>query len=151
MTIEDVVGPLLLPVSVALALFAQLALFWHAFRAIPSAPKRVPIGLRFDGRPRRPGSRRLLWVAPVALLVVTAILCTFVARHPPPEDTRATIALTFFIIAEVAWFIAWTIDRQIELARGMTFRVPPARTLRVFAPILATIVMTLVLALRPAS
>jgi hypothetical protein len=42
-------------------------------------------------------------------------------------------------------------DRQIELARGMTYRVAPARLFRALTPILVTIAITLFLAIRPAS
>ena len=151
MTIEDVVGPVLLPVAIGAAIFALVALFWHVARRYPNAPKRVPTGVRLDGRPRRLGSRRWLWFAPSALLVVMTILGAAMIRKPPAEDVRTTIALVFFIVAEVAWFVAWTTDRQIELARGMTFRIPPSRTLRVLAPILATVAVTLALAIHPAS
>ena len=151
MTIEDVVGPLSLPVSIALALFAQFALVWHVARRVPQAPKRVPLGMGFDGRPRRLASRRWLWMAPGTLLGVTAILGAAILRRPPSPDAHVTLALIFFIIAEIAWFLAWTTDRQIELARGMTYRIAPARTLRVFAPILLTIAVALLLALHPAS
>lgn len=151
MTIEDVVGPVMLPVAIGAAIVALIALFWYVARRYPNAPKRVPTGLRLDGRPRRLGSRRWLWCAPGVLLVVTAITGAAIVRTPPTEDTRTTIALVFLIIAEVAWFVAWTTDRQIELARGMTFRIPPSRTLRVLAPILATVAVTLALAVHPAS
>jgi hypothetical protein len=150
MTIEDVVGPVMLPVAVGIAIAAVVALFWYVARRYPTAPKRVPLGLRIDGRPRALGMRRWLWVAPGVLVAAMAILSTAVVMRPPADDERTTIALVFLIIAEVAWFVAWTTDRQIELARGMTHRIPPGRTLRVFFPILATIVITIVLAIRPA-
>jgi hypothetical protein len=150
-TIEDVVWPVMLPVAIGAAIFALVALFWYVARRYPNAPKRVPTGVRIDGRPRRLGSRRWLWLAPGALLVVMTILGVTVVRHPPTEDTRTTIALAFIIVAELAWFVAWTTDRQIELARGMTFRIPPSRTLRVLLPILATLAITLALAIHPAS
>ena len=151
MTIEDVVGPVMLPVAVGIAVAAIVALFWYVARRYPAAPKRVPLGLRIDGRPRRLAMRRWLWVAPCVLVAVMVILSVAVVTRPPPDEGRTTIALVFLTLAEVAWFVAWLMDRQIELARGMTHRIPPARTLRVFFPILATIVVTLVLALRPAS
>ncbi len=149
MTIEDVVGPVMLPVAVGIAIAAIVALFWYVARRYPTAPKRVPLGLRIDGRPRRLGARRWLWLPPAVLVAVMTVLCTAVATRPPPDEGRTTIALVFLIMAEVAWFVAWTTDRQIELARGMTHRIPPARTLRVFFPILATIVVAVVLAIRP--
>ena len=40
---------------------------------------------------------------------------------------------------------------DIELARGMTYRVAPARLFRALTPILVTIAVTLFLAIRPAS
>jgi hypothetical protein len=151
MTVEDVVGPVMLPVAIGIAIAAVIALFWYVARRYPTAPKRVPLGLRIDGRPRGLGARRWLWVAPSVLLAVLALLITIAIVRPPPEDGRTTIALVFFTIAEVAWFVAWTMDRQIELARGMTHRVAPARLLGVFFPIAATLVFTLALAIRPAS
>jgi hypothetical protein len=151
MTIADVVGPVMLPVAAGIAIAAIVALFWYVARRYPVAPKRVPLGLRIDGRPRRLGTRRWLWFAPCVLVAVMAILSVAVVTRPPPDEGRTTVALAFLALAEVAWFLAWTMDRQIELARGMTHRIPPARTLRVFFPILATIVVALVLAIRPAS
>lgn len=151
MTIEDVVGPVMLPVAIGVAIAAVAGLFWYVARRYPSAPKRIPTGIRIDGRPGRLGTRRWLWVAPCILLVVVPLVATIVVLRPPIEESRTTIALVFFTIAEIAWFVAWTMDRQIELARGMTHRVAPARLLRVFFPIAATIVLTLALAIRPAS
>jgi hypothetical protein len=151
MTVEDVVDPVMLPVAAGIAIAAIVALFWYVARRYPSAPKRVPLGLRIDGRPRRLGTRRWLWFAPCVLVAVTGISIAAVVTRPPPDDGRTTVALVFLTLAEAAWFLAWTMDRQIELARGMTHRIPPARTLRVFFPILATIVVALDLAIRPAS
>jgi hypothetical protein len=149
MTIEDAIAPIVLPAAMGIAIVAIALLFWHVARRYGSAPKRIPIGVRIDGRPRRLGTRRWLWLAPGVLAGAMAILTAAVATRPPPDEGRTTIALVFFTIAEVAWFVAWTIDRQIELGRGMTHRIPPARTLRVFFPILATVVITLALAIRP--
>jgi hypothetical protein len=74
-----------------------------------------------------------------------------VVRQPPPGDAIVTTALVFLTIAEIAWLMAWVTDRQIELARGMTYRVAPARLFRALTPILVTIAVTLFLAIRPAS
>jgi hypothetical protein len=151
MTIEDV-GPVVLPAAIGIAIAAIAGLFWYVARRYPTAPKRIPTGIRIDGRPGRLGTRRRLWVAPCMLLAIIAIVGSLsMALRPIPDEGRATVALVFLIIAQVAWFVAWTMDRQIELARGMTHRVAPARMLRVFFPIAATIVFTLFLAIRPAS
>jgi len=151
MTIDDVIGPIMLPTAIGIAVAAMIALFWHVARRYSTAPKRVPLGLRIDGRPRGLGAKQWLWVSPSVLLVFMALLCTIVVLQPPAEDARTTTALVFLILAEIAWFVGWTTDRQIELARGMTHRIPPARLLRVFFPIAATIVFALVHAIRPAS
>jgi hypothetical protein len=109
------------------------------------------LGLRFDGRPStRTGPRRWLWAAPLTLVLVMIVLSVFLFSAPPAPDQRVPIALVFLIIAEVAWYAGWSTDRLIELARGMTYRIAPARTLRAFLPILATIAVTLFLAIRPA-
>jgi hypothetical protein len=149
MTIEDAMGPFLLPVAIAVAIVAVAALCRHVARRYPTAPKRMPSGIDIDGRPRRPMSRRWLWVAPCILAAVTAFLSVAFARRPPPDDAVVSIALVFFTIAEVAWLIAWTTDRQIELARGMTYRVAPARLLRAIAPVLITGALAVFLAIRP--
>jgi hypothetical protein len=151
MTIEDALGPFVLPASVALAIVSVLALGWYVARRYPTAPKRMPSGIGIDGRPRRLASRRWLWAAPCVLVAVTALLCTVVVRQPPPDDAVVTTALVFLTIAEIAWLMAWVTDRQIELARGMTYRVAPARLFRALTPILVTIAVTLFLAIRPAS
>jgi hypothetical protein len=54
----------------------------------------------------------------------------------------------FLILAEVAWYVGWALDRQIEMARKMTFRIAPARMLRVALPLLATIALTVFIAAR---
>jgi hypothetical protein len=141
---------MIVPLAYALSVSALLLLLWHVRQRYRSAPKRVPLRLRLDGRPSGSGPRRLLWVAPLTMVAVLAVLTVFLIAAPPTPDQRITIALVFVIIAEVAWFVGWSVDRQIELARGMTYRVAPARTLRALLPILATIAVTLFLAIRPA-
>lgn len=149
MTIDEVIGPVMVPVAYGLAVSAVILLFWHVRGRYPSAPKRVPLGLGMDGRPRTVGAKRWLWLAPAVIAAVLALLGVFLVTAPPTADQRTPIALVFVTLAEVAWFVAWSTDRQIEIARGMTYRIAPLRTLRVFAPILATIVVTIVLAIRP--
>ncbi len=151
MTIEDAVGPLLLPVAIAVAIVAVIALCRHVARRYPAAPERMPSGIGIDGRPGREVSRRWLWIPPCVLVAVTAFLSTVFVRQPPPADKVVTIALAFLAIAEVAWLMIWVTDRQIELARGMTYRIAPARMFRAVAPLLVTIAITLFLAIRPAS
>jgi hypothetical protein len=148
MTIDEVVLPVIVPLAYGIAVAAVLGLFWYVRRRYPAAPKRIPLGLRLDGRPsRQTVPRRWLWVAPVTLALVIAILTGFLVALPPlPPELRVPIALVFVIIAEIAWFVGWSTDRQIELARGMTYRIAPARTLRAFVPILATIAVALFLA-----
>jgi hypothetical protein len=151
MTIGEVVLPVIVQVAYGIAVAAVLWLVWHVRRRYPSVPKRISLRLRFDGRPSKPtGPRVIVWVAPIALVLVTALLTVLLVKSPPPPDQRVQIALVFVILAETAWATGWSTDRQIELARGMTYRVAPARMLRVFAPILVTVAVTLFLAIRPA-
>jgi glycerol uptake facilitator-like aquaporin len=150
MTVGEVVLPVIVPLAHGLAVSAVLILIWYVRRRYPVAPKRIPLRLRFDGRPsRQTGPRRWLWAAPITLVLVMVVLTGFLFAAPPAPDQRVPIALVFVIIAEIAWLVAWSTDRQIELARGMTYRIAPARTLRAFLPILATIAVTLFLAMRP--
>ena len=149
MTIDEVLGPVVLPVACGLAIAGVLLFAWHVARRYPSAPKNVPLTLRIDGRPGRMASKRWLWMPPAILAAVVALLIVVLPRAPGAAEQRTTIALVFLTIAEVAWFGAWQTDRQIELARKMTYRIAPLRTLRVFFPILVTIVVTVVVAVRP--
>ena len=149
MTIGEVADPVILPVACCLAVVAILFFFWHVARRYPSAPKLVPLRLRIDGRPGQPGSKRWLWFPPAIMAVVTAVLSVVLFRAPAATDQRTVVALVFLVIAEVALFGVWQTDRQIELARKMTYRVAPVRTLRALFPILVTTVVTVVLAARP--
>ena len=149
MTIGEAVDPVMLPVACALAVVAILFFFWHVGRRYPSAPKIVPLRLRLDGRPGQPGRKRWLWFPPAILAGVCALLGAILLRVPGATEPRAVIALVFLTIAEVAVFGAWQTDRQIELARKMTYRVAPIRTLRALVPILVTTAVAIVLAVRP--
>ena len=148
MTIGEVVDPVILPVACGLAVVAILFFFWHVRRRYPSAPKVVPLQLRVDGRPGQWRSKRWLWLPPWIMTIVTALLSAIVLRVPAAMGARTVIALAFLTIAEVALFGMWQTDRQIELARKMTYRVAPARTLRALFPILVTTAVTIVLAVR---
>ena len=149
MTIGEAVDPVMLPVACALAVIAILYFFWHVGRRYPSAPKIVPLQLRIDGRPGRLGRKRWLWLPPAIMAAVTALIGVILLRVPAATEPRAVLALVFLAIAETAVFGAWQTDRQIELARKMTYRVAPVRTLRAMLPILVTTVVAIVLAVRP--
>jgi hypothetical protein len=139
----------ILPIAYALAVAATLLLIRHVARTYPSIPKRVALNIRFDGRPSaRTGPKRLLWIGPLVLAAVVVVLGALLALDPPAREPQLPLAMAFIIIAEVAWFVAWGYDRQIEIARKMTYRISPLRMLRAFSPILASVVIVLVLALR---
>jgi hypothetical protein len=149
MTVVEVVDPVMLPIACALAVVAILFFFWHVARRYPSAPKIVPLRLRIDGRPGQPGRKRWLWLPPAILAAVAALLSVVLLRVPAATEPRAVIALVFLTIAEVAVYGVWQTDRQIELARKMTYRVAPVRTLRALFPILVTTAVTIAIAVRP--
>jgi hypothetical protein len=149
MTIGEVTDPVMLPVACGIAAVAILFFFWHVGRRYSSAPKMVPLGLRPDGRPGRLGRKRWLWLPPAILAAITALLSVLLIRAPHAAEHRAMIALVFLTMAEVALFGVWQTDRQIELARKMTYRVAPARTLRAIFPIVVTVVVAVVVAVRP--
>jgi hypothetical protein len=139
----------MLPIACAVAVAATLLMLWHVARRYPNAPKRVPLGIGYDGRPGRFSPKPLLWLAPAIVAAVVAFLTVVIAIVPPRPDQRAIMATVFVILAEVAWLVAWLTDRQIELARKITFRIAPGRLFRALFPMLATIVALFVIAGRP--
>ena len=149
MTIGEVVDPFMLPVAFGFAVVCVLWLFVHVARRYPAAPKRVPAGLRYDGRPGRLGPKALLWLAPVIIAIVLGLTGGGLLAAPPRTDQRLLLTLVMLTIAEVTWFAGWTIDRQIELARKMTYRVAPSRLFRALLPLLATVVAIVFVAARP--
>lgn len=116
----------------------RLARRYHAI------PPRVPLRLRLDGRPHAVGPKSGLWIGPCAMLVVTLALTAWIITRPPPEPQRLPLTLVFLMCAECAWFIAWTIDRLIEIARGMTVRIAPQRIFGLAFPLIATTAVAVV-------
>ena len=119
----------------------------HVWRRFPSVPKRVPSGIRLDGRPGPSWAKGWLWVTPTVFVAVLAILVAVMIAVRLPEEAGLVMLLVFLAVAEAAWFAQWTTDRQIEMARGMTYRIAPARLLLALLPILATIALTIVVAI----
>jgi hypothetical protein len=111
------------------------------YRAIPS---RVPLRLRLDGRPQAVGPKSGLWAGPAVLAAIVLALTIAVILRPPTEAQRPALIFAFLMCAECMWFVAWTIDRLIEIARGMTVRIAPARIFGLAFPILATIAVAVV-------
>ena len=140
---------MILPIAYGIAVAATLLLGWHVARRYPSAPKRIPLRIGVDGRPsKRFGPKAVLWLAPGILAAALVILGVALRLNPPEERVHVLLAFALLTIAEVAWFAGWIIDRQIELARKMTYRIAPMRTLRASLPILFTVAVVLVLAYR---
>jgi len=131
--------------AIAVAQIAFLAL--RRRRRYPAIPKRIPIGLGFDGRPRPAASKAWLLLAPAMLAAVVAIVVAAMVLDPVPEEKHLTMLFVFLVLAELAWLLEWTTDRQVELARGMTHRIAPSRMLLVMLPILATIGATIAVAI----
>jgi hypothetical protein len=148
-TFDEVLDPVAMPIAFAVAVLSVLWLLWHVTRRYPLAPKRVPTGIRFDGRPARLGAKRTLWLAPVVIAITLAATGAALLAYPPRSDQHLLLALVMLLIAELAWFSAWTIDRQIELARKMTYRVAPSRTLRALLPMIATVIAIVFVGARP--
>jgi uncharacterized membrane protein len=139
----------MIPVAFGVAVVATLLLLLRTVRVYPSAPKRVPINIRADGRPsQRTTGKIVLWLAPSIVVAVLLLLGVLSVVQPPRESERSVVALVFVIVAEVAWYVAWTTDRQIEMARKMTFRIAPARMLRALLPLLLTVAVTIFIAAR---
>ena len=138
------------PIACGFAVAATVLLIWHVARCYPRAPKRVPLHIGYDGRPGKFFPKPLLWLAPTIVAAVFAFLMVMVvAVQPPRPDQRTLVALVFVIIAETAWLVAWMVDRQIELARKMTYRIAPGRLFRAVFPILATSIIVIVLVIHP--
>jgi uncharacterized membrane protein len=139
----------IVPIAYGIAVVATLLLIRHVARRYPAVPKRVPLRIGIDGRPsKRSGPKAVLWLAPGIIVAVLIVLGVALRLDPPEDHVQVVLALVFLILAEVAWYAGWLIDRQIELARKMTYRIAPMRALRVSLPILITITVVVVLAVR---
>jgi hypothetical protein len=151
MTIGEVLDPVMIPIAFGIAVAATLLLFYRLWRRYPVIPARVPMRIEIDGRPsKRSGPKLVLWAAPVILAAMLAVLGAAIFGFArPPDDTRVTIALVFLICAECAWYAGWMMDRQIEIARKMTYRIAPARILRAALPIIVSVVAVVLVAARP--
>lgn len=149
MTIDEVLPPVMIPVAIGVAAIATLLMIVHLARLYPTVPKRVPWRIREDGRPsQRTTGKVVLWLAPIVLAAVLVLLVVLSVVSPPSDNRRAVIALTFVILAEAAWYVSWISDRQIEMARKMTYRIAPGRMLRAMLPVLLTIAVTIFIAAR---
>ncbi len=149
MTFDEVLDPIVMPIASAIAVLSVLWLVWHVARRYPAAPKRVPARIRYDGRPGRLHGKRILWLAPIMIALALSATGAVLLRYPARADQHLVLALAMLAIAEVAWFAGWTIDRQIELARKMTYRVAPGRMLRALLPLIATAVAIIVIGAHP--
>ncbi|HEX3462822.1 MAG TPA: hypothetical protein VHS78_02045 [Candidatus Elarobacter sp.] len=140
----------MLPIAFALAVVSALWMLQHVARRYPTAPKRIPWRMRWDGRPSgKLMGKWFLWVAPTITTALIALLGIMVfAVERAPADEHAVSALIFVVCAEIAYLVAWATDRQIELARKMTYRISPMRSLRVALPMLLTVAVLLVVAAR---
>ncbi len=132
----------MLPIAYGIAVVAVLWLIRHVAQGYRSAPKRVPINIRADGRPGRLVPKPLLWVAPGTVAAVVIALGLAIFTTPQKTDEHVILTLVMLTLAEVTWFVGWAGDRQIEMARKMTYRVAPARLLRTLLPIIVTVAVT---------
>ena len=130
-------------IGAAIAIAQVVALCVHLVRRYPAIPKRVPIGLRFDGRPRTPAAKSWLWAGPIVIALAIAGLALLTALDRTGRESGTMMLFIFLAVAESAWFVQWTIDRQIELARDMTHRIAPSRLLLTLLPILATVAIAI--------
>lgn len=149
MTIGKVVDPVILPVAFGFACVCVLWLIWHVARRHATAPKRVPASIRYDGRPAPSAPKAVLWLAPILIALCLGTTGILLLVAPPRPDQHVLLTLVMLAIAEVTWFAGWATDRQIEMARKMTFRVAPARLLRALLPLIATIAAIAFVAARP--
>jgi hypothetical protein len=149
MTIGEALDPIMLPVAFGFAFVSVLWLIWHVARRYPAAPKRVPTGIGYDGRPGRLGAKAFLWAAPAIIALALGATGIGLLVTPIKPDQHVVLTLVIVAIAEVAWFAGWSTDRQIELARKMTYRIAPSRILRALLPLLVTIVAIVFVAARP--
>jgi hypothetical protein len=147
-TIVEAVDPVMLPIAYGVAVVSVLWLVRHLGLSYRTAPKRVPINIRADGRPGWSGPRALLWVAPSVIAAVLLVLGLAIFTVPQQTGDRGVLTLVMLTIAEVSWFVGWAGDRQIEMARKMTYRIAPSRLLRVMLPILATVIATVFIGAR---
>jgi hypothetical protein len=133
-----------------LALLVTVLMLRHVARGWSNAPARIPLYIGTDGRPGFLVPRLWLWVAPGIVAVLVVVLGCAVALSPAPDDARPVpLALVFVLLAEVAGFVGWLSGLQVELGRGMTFRIAPIRLWRAVAAILVTVAATIYVAANP--
>ncbi len=137
---------MLLWIACGIAIAAALLSLLHLARRYAAAPARVPLQIAYDGRPHGYGPRALLWLAPAIVALVVAVLTAGIVARPPRPDQQAELAMVFVTMAEIAWLVGWLADRQIELARQITFRIAPSRLALVIVPLLGTIALTVAVA-----
>ena len=134
----------------ALAVFATVLMLRHVARGWSNAPARVPLHIGADGRPGLLAPRVWLWLAPGIVAAVVVVLGCAIALAPPRDDARPLpLVLVFVVLAEVAGLIGWISGLQVELGRGMTFRIAPIRLWRAVAPIVLTLAVTIYVAANP--
>jgi hypothetical protein len=133
-----------------LAVLATVLMLRHVARGWSNAPARVPLHIGADGRPGFLAPRIWLWLAPGIVAALVVVLGCAVAVSAPRDDARPLpLALVFVVLAEVAGLIGWISGLQVELGRGMTFRIAPIRLWRAVAAILVTLAATIYVAANP--
>ena len=140
----------MIPIAFAIAAIAALWMVQHVARRYPSVPKKIPARILVDGRPSKElVGKWFVWFAPSVLVAAIAAfgVLVFVVK-PPDESARAIVALAFLVCAEAVYFVTWLTDRQIEIARKMTYRIAPARTFRAALPVLLTTAVLVFVAAR---
>lgn len=126
-------------VAYAVALGATVLLLRHVGSAYRTAPARIPARIGPDGRPsKRTIGKSVLWLGPGVLAVLVPVIGVLLWRTPPTDEQTTAMVLVMLVFVEVAWLLAWSTDRQIEIARKMTYRIAPARLLRAVLPLLLT-------------
>jgi hypothetical protein len=148
MIVEDAVARLMLPVAYGIAVVVVLLMLAHVARRYGSSPKRVPAGIGYDGRPAGNVPKLCLWLGPAIITIVLVVVGVAMVFDPPADYKRPVLTLTMIALAEVAGLVVWITDRQIEFARKQTYRIAPARLIRTFLPLLATIAVLVVVGVR---
>lgn len=133
----------LIGIAFGIAVVATLLLALHVWRRFPTMPARIPLHIGIDGRPGPPYPRAWVWVGPGIFAFIVVSFGVNLLTYPVAPPDRPILALVLLQIALLAYFMAWLIDRLIELGRRQTYRVAPGRIALVIAAIVAPIILTL--------
>ena len=107
-------GSVIVWLSVAVALFAQLLLIAHIVRRWPSVPRQIPYGT-LPGRYFLWGPRAILWSTPAVFVIIIAAVAGIIWETPLLQR-QPLMAIPFVLLALTMPLIRRSIDDKIDAA-----------------------------------